>query len=61
MGAETTLYCVLEDEIENETGLYYSDCKVKEPTNNAKDMSAATKLWALSEEVVGLKTEETTS
>ena len=54
-GAQTTLYCVLEDKIEGQSGLYYSDCDVKTPSLVAQDMEAAKKLWDLSEELVGLK------
>lgn len=54
-GAQTTLYCVLEDKIEAESGCYYSDCHVKTPAAQAQDMEAAKRLWELSEELVGLK------
>ena len=54
-GAQTTLYCLLEDKIEGQSGLYYSDCDVKAPSRHAQDMEAAKKLWQLSEELVGLK------
>ena len=54
-GAQTTLYCTLEDSIENESGKYYSDCKVtKTSTKHAEDMEAAKKLWDLSEKLVNL-------
>ena len=54
-GAQTTLYCVLEDKIEGQSGLYYADCDVKAPSRHAQDMDAAKKLWEISEELVGLK------
>ena len=54
-GAQTSLYCVLEDKIEGQSGLYYSDCDVKAPTRHGQDMEAAKKLWEISEELVGLK------
>ena len=55
-GAQTTLYCTLEDKIECESGNYYSDCD-KAPTKiaQAEDEDAAKKLWELSEKIVGLK------
>ncbi len=53
-GAQTTLYCVLDDSIENESGSYYSDCAKKTPTDFAKDLDAAKRLWTVSEKLVGL-------
>ena len=55
-GAETSLYCTLDDKIECESGKYYSDCAVARTlTAQAEDMDAAKKLWEMSEELVGLK------
>ncbi|XP_075227524.1 retinol dehydrogenase 12-like [Lycorma delicatula] len=54
-GAQTTLHCALDDAAGQENGLYYSDCKVKEPSQLAKDLEAAKKLWKVSEELVGLE------
>ena len=55
-GAQTTLYCTLDDKIECENGKYYSDCAQKPTlTRHAEDMEAAKKLWELSENLVGLK------
>ena len=55
-GAQTTLYCTLEDKIECESGRYYSDCaSASTRTRHAEDMDAAKKLWELSEKIVGLK------
>ncbi len=53
-GAQTTLYCALEDKIEHESGLYYSDCDKKTPSAPAQDMDAAERLWEVSEKLVGL-------
>ena len=54
-GAQTTLYCTLEDSIIGKSGKYYSDCH-EAPTKiqAAEDMNAASKLWQLSEKLVGL-------
>ena len=54
-GAQTTLYCTLDDEIENESGFYYADCARKTPSKNAQSEEAAKKLWDVSEKLVGLK------
>ena len=57
-GAQTTLYCALEDSIENESGMYYADCRRKTPFNRqAQNMDAAKKLWEVSEQLVGLQVE----
>ena len=54
-GAQTTLYCILEDSIEKDSGKYYADCSMtKTLTEHAEDMSAAKKLWDLSEKMVNL-------
>ena len=54
-GAQTTLYCALEPSLENESGNYYSDCKRKTPSRNARNEDDQKRLWDISEEVVGLK------
>lgn len=54
-GAQTTLYCCLEDKIEGESGNYYSDCARKDASAQGQDAEAAKKLWELSEKMVGLK------
>merc|ERR1711997_1341434 len=48
-GAQTTLYCTLDDKIECESGKYYSGCAVAPTlTSHAEDMVAAKKLWEIS-------------
>lgn len=44
-GAKTTLYCLLADN-ENESGSYYCNCKLKEPSPLAKNDEDAKKLWS---------------
>lgn len=58
-GAQTTLHCALDENAGKETGLYYSDCKVIEPSALAKDMDGAKRLWEESEKLVGLENFET--
>ena len=53
-GAQTTLYCCLEDKIENESGNYYSGCRKINPQPEGQDMEQAKKLWEISEKLVGL-------
>jgi len=55
-GAQTTLYCCLEEKLSAVSGLYYSDCAEKALRNRfATSKDDQEKLWALSEELVGLK------
>uniref|UniRef100_A0A182IUV2 Retinol dehydrogenase 12 n=2 Tax=Anopheles atroparvus TaxID=41427 RepID=A0A182IUV2_ANOAO len=53
-GAQTTLFCAMEPTIASQTGLYYSDCKLKEPEPHAKDDATAEWLWNISERLTGL-------
>jgi len=50
-GAQTSIYCSVAEELAGVSGLYYSDCKVKEPSKFAKDPGLAKKLWEVSERV----------
>lgn len=52
-GAKTTLYCVLADN-EAESGSYYSDCQLREPSQAAKNEEDAQKLWEVSSKIVNL-------
>ena len=52
-GAQTTIHCTLADDIES--GTYYSDCRPKEPAEQAKDDAAAKKLWEVSADLVDLE------
>ena len=54
-GAQTTIYCSVEESIANETGKYYADCKETTPSPQARDDLMAKKLWDLSETLVSLK------
>ena len=53
-GAQTTIHCSIDDQAGKETGLYYAECQPKEPSNEAKDMDVAKKLWETSLKLVGL-------
>ena len=52
-GAQTTIHCAVADDIES--GVYYSDCKSKDPAEQAKDDGVAKKLWEISAALVGLE------
>ncbi|XP_031716854.1 retinol dehydrogenase 11-like isoform X2 [Anarrhichthys ocellatus] len=53
-GAQTTIYCAVEESLQNESGLYYSDCAPKTAAPQGLDDEAAKKLWDLSASMVGL-------
>lgn len=53
-GAQTSIYCSVAAECADETGLYYADCRVKEPWSCAKNMDTAKELWDVSLKLVGL-------
>lgn len=48
-GARTSLYCATSTEVAQQSGLYYDECKVKEPSELARDTALAEKLWVESE------------
>ncbi len=54
-GAQTTLYCCLEESIVNDSGKYYAGCKEKRPQRRALIEADQKKLWEISEQAVGLK------
>ncbi|XP_056155103.1 retinol dehydrogenase 12, like [Lampris incognitus] len=47
-GAQTTIYCAVEPELEKESGGYYSDCAPASCSTAAMDDDMAKKLWELS-------------
>ncbi|XP_073327851.1 retinol dehydrogenase 12-like [Pagrus major] len=53
-GAQTTIHCAVEESLQNESGLYYSDCAPKTAAPQGLDDEAAKKLWDLSASMVGL-------
>ena len=57
-GAQTTIYCTVEESLASETGKYYSDCAEKTPSKAALDDDTSKRLWELSEKMVGLYNEK---
>ena len=55
---QTTIYCCLEESIQDRSGTYYSDCKEKTPSRAARSDKKAKKLWEMSEKLVGLNPEK---
>ena len=53
-GAQTSIFCAVDESVANETGKYYSDCKEKTPSKRAQDDEVAKKLWDLSAKLVKL-------
>ena len=53
-GAETSIYLCSEPQIEAENGTYFSNSKPTKPTRRALSVTEAKRLWAESEELVGL-------
>jgi len=54
-GANTSIFCSVEESLASQSGLYYSDCQEQQPAPQAEDREGARKLWELSEQLVGLK------
>ena len=56
-GAQTNIYCAVTEGIEDQSGEYFSDCKVKKVTNSqAHDDAIAERLWEVSAQLVGIET-----
>ncbi|XP_077419005.1 retinol dehydrogenase 13 [Vanacampus margaritifer] len=52
-GAQTSIFCAVDESLANVSGLYYSDCAPKTLAPAAMDDGAAKRLWALSSNLVG--------
>jgi NAD(P)-dependent dehydrogenase (short-subunit alcohol dehydrogenase family) len=52
-GARTSVYLCSSPEVDGVTGRYFAKSKEKSPSANARDEAAATRLWEVSEELVG--------
>ncbi|HEX4336823.1 MAG TPA: SDR family oxidoreductase [Polyangiaceae bacterium] len=48
-GAKTTLYCATSPDVAGQTGLYYDECRTKEPSPLARDAELAERLFVESE------------
>lgn len=48
-GAQTTIYCAVNPDLEKVTGKYYADCKETKPAVQAEDEHMMKWLWAVSE------------
>ena len=52
-GARTSVYLCSSPEVVGVSGRYFAKCKEKTPSANARDKAAATRLWEVSEALVG--------
>ncbi|TGZ55690.1 retinol dehydrogenase 12-like isoform X1 [Temnothorax longispinosus] len=57
-GAQTTIYCSVDEKTANETGLYYSNCGVSTTYRKANNRHYAEKLWNVSCRLLHLEPEE---
>jgi retinol dehydrogenase-13 len=57
-GAQTTVYCAVDEKIASETGKYYSDCAVAKTSAQGCDDVLAKQLWDLSIKLVNLQPSE---
>jgi NAD(P)-dependent dehydrogenase (short-subunit alcohol dehydrogenase family) len=54
-GAETQVYLSSSPDVQGISGKYFAKCKERTPSKVATDDAAARKLWAVSEEMTGLR------
>ncbi|XP_045761110.1 retinol dehydrogenase 11-like [Maniola jurtina] len=54
-GAQTTIYCAIDDACANESGLYYDNCRVSRTYCQCSDDATALKLWDLTLEKLDLR------
>jgi hypothetical protein len=54
-GAQTTIYCAVDEEIKDNSGRYYSDCKEKPLLEHARHDEDGERLWKISEETIKSK------
>lgn len=53
-GAQTTIYCAVDECISQYNGCYMSDCRPKKPSEEARSHENAKKLWDISCQMVKL-------
>ena len=51
-GAQTTIYCALEDDIDKDTEKYFDNCRVKKLNKLALDDGLCKKIWDVTLESV---------
>jgi NAD(P)-dependent dehydrogenase (short-subunit alcohol dehydrogenase family) len=58
MGAGRVVYLATSPDVANVTGEYFGDKKIDDPGEEAKDMAVARRLWDVTLDYVGLRTNE---
>ncbi|KAE8622169.1 hypothetical protein XENTR_v10005124 [Xenopus tropicalis] len=53
-GAQTSIYCAVQEGIEMYSGRYFDNCQVRQVKPHARDDAVAKKLWEVSERMTGL-------
>ena len=53
-GAQTSIYCAVQEGLESESGKYFAECGLREPSAAGKNDGMAKKLWDVSVRMVGL-------
>ncbi|KAM4795656.1 dehydrogenase/reductase SDR family member 13 [Rhinophrynus dorsalis] len=53
-GAQTSIFCAVQEGIEMYSGRYFANCQVKQVELHAQDDAVAKKLWEVSERLTGL-------
>jgi len=51
-GAKTSIFLASDPSVEGVSGKYFEKCAERKPSRRARDMDAAKRLWAISEELV---------
>ena len=51
-GAQTSIFCAVEESLENVTGKFYKDCKEIDTSADGDNMEDARRLWDVTEEMV---------
>ncbi|XP_041970756.1 retinol dehydrogenase 14-like [Aricia agestis] len=52
--AQTSIYLAVSPDVQNVSGCYFEECRVKEINKKASNKDLATNLWCMSEKVVGI-------
>ncbi len=53
-GAQTTIYCSVDKDVQNKNGKFYRNCKEVEILPHGKNDEDAKRLWSLSEKLVNI-------
>ena len=54
-GAQTTIYCAVEEGLEKHSGGYFSNCTLSTASADGRNDGFAKKLWELSEQITDTK------